>query len=1391
MAFESFKGFSENQVEQPRGTDVGFTDYLIDVPVGAVKGLSQAVQGLLSLGAMPIDYIANTDLLEGINNIFDKITPDTKTAVGDITSVISQFGIPFGAAVKIAGGITKLKGISTMTQLGSLPSRAAKGTELVKRAGYYGTLGGLTDFAVSTPGKLGTISDLTGLTQQTDFEGLSGKERAVEELKGKLKFGAEGALIGGAVPLLPTAASLGFRYGIIPGAKVVGTVGGKALEYVVDKPLTFAINRIVGSKEKSILQQSLIRSGSILKKGAEKAGLTDDWRHRPIEGGAMSFVKRQLTRLADQFKSAKGLSGEIKSVQDSAILKVAGQEKTLKSIAARINDAQIALVKNFKVKFDNGDSILKLHIENNKVKDYILASGQTADDILATIPKDIHKDVKAFKDIIVKTNDKYKIFGADLKQMAMLDYDSFSKQRFGAFNNKKFRFNPLLENKAFDFFKKQIKKDPEQMATINAIAKQTKTNVDVVLNQQTKDKLLNFKQQVIGSNLDPSQVFTNIAKASGINPEDVLKGTDTVPDVIKKLLSVEEGATVGELAFKGVTKDATGRKITKDVENFLALNAGLDVVLSQSKNMYGKLAFDDFVRTGLNTPANPRGLIHTAESMARLRLDQGPKALNNLANIAARENVPKIVSTSELFNGNYFAAPEIANALVGAKEITSGLYEIPFYKSFMALKAGAQISKTILSPMTQVRNFTTASMFPLANGLIGGRIGFKDAWGLTIGDIFQGAKTTPEKIAKIERLIERGVIDQNINVQEMRRVLEATKDGKISFNKMMETPIMQKLTDVYQGADNFWKIYTDNFYQGSLKTAYGDPSAIITGAKAGTQAAKNADTFFRNYDDWFQTVAGRKLDRVNPLTGLPKTPLEVAEEASAYLVTNTVPTYSKVPKIIENIRNLPLGNFVAFPAEILRTTSNIISIGAKELTSTNPFIRQMGARRLVGVSTVLGGIGYTTKKGAQYLTGVDDDTMDAFQRSFAPPYQKNSTLIPMSSPDENGKFKYYNFSYSNPYDTLVAPANAVLSAFSEGRLRKDNATSIVMDALFGGAVDPNQRKGAITEFLQPFITESIGTERAFDVTIRGGRDSRGKVIYYKDVDSADTIIAKSLNHILGGLSPGAVTSSSRIWDGATGRFSDYGTQKDMSDEVVALLSGVRVEEAKPLASVPFILTSYNKDKSSLRSKFSRTAYSARTSPEEKLGSFSQYIKESYDSQNKMFQTIEDAQSLGISKRELKKLFEKRLTQTETKALFRGEFKPPSYSKDAFKSTVERLEAENPIEAAKIEDQNDVVMDIFDDVQKDLKKFDLNQSLDALQKELDESLSPGVEETRDLRSNLVAPTSGIERVAELQPPAQIGTPVNQQVAAAGNSVGNQYNLFVNNPNAKILFPRDFG
>ena len=53
MALEGLRGFDyEEDITEARGTDVGVTDYLLDIPVGAVAGISQAVKGLLQLGCL-------------------------------------------------------------------------------------------------------------------------------------------------------------------------------------------------------------------------------------------------------------------------------------------------------------------------------------------------------------------------------------------------------------------------------------------------------------------------------------------------------------------------------------------------------------------------------------------------------------------------------------------------------------------------------------------------------------------------------------------------------------------------------------------------------------------------------------------------------------------------------------------------------------------------------------------------------------------------------------------------------------------------------------------------------------------------------------------------------------------------------------------------------------------------------------------------------------------------------------------------------------------------------------------------------------------------------------------------------------------------------------------
>ena len=78
----------------------------------------------------------------------------------------------------------------------------------------------------------------------------------------------------------------------------------------------------------------------------------------------------------------------------------------------------------------------------------------------------------------------------------------------------------------------------------------------------------------------------------------------------------------------------------------------------------------------------------------------------------------------------------------------------------MSVKATGQIGKTVFSPMTQIRNVSTASFFALASGLIGGKTSLGASFKLLADDLFPGKNVSDAEVAKIlGRRIERGVID--------------------------------------------------------------------------------------------------------------------------------------------------------------------------------------------------------------------------------------------------------------------------------------------------------------------------------------------------------------------------------------------------------------------------------------------------------------------------------------------------------------------------------------------------------------------------------------------------------------------------------------------------------
>ena len=1328
---------STEEVLPTKGTATA-GDYLFDVVRAPLKGASKAVQGLLQLGVLPIDYLANTNLLNGIDNIFNKITPDTKTGIGDIAATLVQYGAPLGLATKLAGGIKFLNRVTETKKLSSLNALGKTG-ELVRRAGYYGTIGGISDFVASVPGDDKTLSETFGFTEtsEKDIDQLEGSDKAKEVLKEKLKFGAEGTIIGGAIPLLAPVGSLGVKYGLVPGAKVISAVAGPALravDYAVVNPLS---KLIAGTDSTSLIPKIITKSGELIDTAITKTGLPkmEDWKFSSKEGSFGNSITRALDTVKNQFTSAGPLGPVLKSQKDKIDSEILAKRDTINKYADRIDDTLDSLVNNFKTKlFDEGESMFSLQIEKNKMLDYLSAKGIDADKIFETMNPAIRNEAKVLKKIQKESNleygkflsteaeDSYKKIGQDIIQ----DADSFLRQRFSAFSNRKFRFDATTNKEAVETMEKVINSNKDLRTIVKEVAKTTDETSEIYkteLKKQANNRLEELKKRIIYSDRSPEVQINELAKSFRVDlDKGILNPGEQLPDVVKKLFSSPEDAVIA------------GKKIpVTDYRSAL-----IDTITQQSKDIYSTRFFNFVEKFGLENNIVFRNL---DEAMAK------GKSTNNLQVIQQRG--PELFyKSSDLFNKNYYTTPEIANALLETKAGFDRLFDLPFYKSLMTVKSAAQVFKTIFSPVTQVRNVSTASFMPLASGLIGGRVSLKDSFKLVADDIFTGPGTKLENLTSyMEDGIRRGIIDQNIQVNEIKNILQKTNQGGL-FQRFMDTPFSQKLTDIYQGGDNIWKIYSDKFYQSALQPAI-----------------KNFD----DVADWYKTVAKQEYISKNILTGQTKSLDEAIKDISAYLVTNTIPTYSKVPQVIKNIRTLPFGNFIAFPAEILRTSSNLLTLGARELTSTNPFIRQMGARRLIGMSATFGGVGAVVQQTAQAITGVNQDIMDSFQRSFAPEYQKNSTLIPLTKPDENGKFKYVNFSYSNPYNSILQPINAVLKSYGDGTLNKDSVDTTIMNSLFGNPV--TGRPGALTEFFSPFVEESIGTERVFDIIFRKGEKQSGGKIFYP-TDDLQTKIARGLEHVIEGLTPGAFTSAQRVWEGATGKFTDAGTLRDSKNELIALMSGVRVEEAKPKTSMPFIITAFNEDKKNIGSKFSSLVYNAGSSQEEKIDAYKNFILDSFNSQNKLYQTIKDAQQLGVDEGDLRTiLFQRLKNRTDVNNLLSGVFKPPSYSIDRFRALISRLESEDPIAATKFENQINVVKDIYKDLQSELRGYDLGTAYGDLEDKINKILTPSV---RTFRRTPTTPILSRPTESKVELPTNIASrPVAEKVVAQAPTLGQTY------------------
>src|SRR5210317_816554 len=604
-------------------------------------------------------------------------------------------------------------------------------------------------------------------------------------------------------------------------------------------------------------------------------------------------------------------------------------------------------------------------------------------------------------------------------------------------------------------------------------------------------------------------------------------------------------------------------------------------------------------------------------------------------------------------------------------------------------KATAQMAKTILAPFTHARNFLSAAAFAGANGLLpfGNTADVKAAWN-ALQVAGPGTRQANEMYQELLRL---GVVNSQDQLEDLKRLLEDVDFGGVlnrigpDFNgvntflkKMNATKKFAQ--DAYTAEDDFWKIFTYFGEKAKLDKAY---------RNAGLQLGQ-------------EFIDPKGVKQVFNDEYLKKT--------AADLVKNNVPNYAFVSDFVKGLRQLPLGNFVAFPAEIMRTGTNIVDTALNEIfykvtingKQVSP-LRNRGLQRLFGMgvtTTVLPAGAVAT---LQTIYDVSSEEIDAMRRYVAK-WSKNSTLLPFR--DKDGKLEYIDYSHMNAYDTLTRPIQTVINAVNEGRDDKDG----IMGDFLLGLIESTKEIGS------PFISESMWTQALQDVSPilgRGGVDAQGRQIYDLQVDTFGDALSKSVSHLVETQAPLnwkqlkrlGLASVAKVVPENDARFGPRGIEYELGNELSGI-AGMRKVKIDPSKGINYKITSYKDGIRASRSIFARrTLTGGVVTPEEVVDAYIDSNRALFKVNRDMYKDIQAARILGMNEEAIEETMDKRGERRAFNSLIDGEFRPYTISNDVksiFEFNAERLGIPNPFDAA--EDVIDSINEILSETPTSLDVF---------------------------------------------------------------------------------------
>ena len=1195
---------------------------------GILSGAIAIPEGIAGLVANSIDLMADTNystnVKESAQFLRDTLGLDPVGFAGKGAEIVTQFVVP---GLAVAGAVSKA---SKLGQLAKSGQQLTKGQKFALGAQQVAAATG-ADIIVATDG-VTTIGDFfEGGPTQTDQEvGLQGREEALRQLTNKFKVGTEtGALVAAAPAVLAGAGAVLSKTGDVAAtaaAPVLSPVARAVRESSIMKGTKDFLDeieatRILAPEQQNFLRNSLADTLALFRyRGFLPKAIGDERAAISARGESeIKIATNTINELDEAIESLTKGNSELtrKSLLDNLEAFLDPASKGPNTAAARKE-----LLSNLPIALQPIAVKMRSHIDN-------LSRDVMESDLIKRMKgEDAVKNAKESPgDILSNTIEK--------------NLNTYLRRRYLAKIDPNYKPDKATLDAAIEGFKK----DPSStLRYLKELHEKAPTEFPT-----SRLGLSDDASRLQGNTI--SQVQAELAAKEFLEQSRV-SASKTTDDLGRSALErIRAGMFADKQTMATYQRRLLG-EIKDPQESYLSTIADLAEFKATDK-FFGKI----------------RELADNNEGIGRLFIAPGEQAPAGFRRLGDETNL-QFGTGKGLAKANYgslegYYVPErIYKDLTRAVQQDQGAMLNTLrgaYAGLIRAKGFTQYGKTVLSPITQIRNVTSASLFALAQGNIGRGANLYESVGLVMDDI---RKITPEaQLKELAELQSLGVIGTQAELQEIRRLINkgtavsSLSEGGQQTGRQFAEKLSQskggdfllsagkkikgaagKMEDLYQGGDDIWKIYNFKFEQSKLRNAFqqmGDEASLRYAQSKG----------FNNIDDFIKAEA-------------------------ADIVKNNVPNYNLAPEFIRSLRVLPVGNFIAFPYEILRTGANTVTRGLQELASEVPEIQKIGLRRLTGAATTYSIFPMALSELAYSLTDVSEEEMKAYQRSLAAPWERNARLIPTGR-DENGLPTYINYSYTNPYDMLERFVNGAVNKYTEAQeLGKDTSVAV------GSA-----GWEALTELVSPFTDESIAFAALRDVLPvpmggRGGETVTGARIYNPDESLGDQI-AKGFTHITGTILPLAATPIdvrggeievgrfTRSLIAATGLDEVTGiSPKDRQDrerqfagEIVRAFTGITENTINPELGVKFKGYEFSDARKNTSNIFNRIARRPNlTSSDEILDAYVSANDARFQVFNKFHQNVEDFRKMGMSDRDIRGIL-KKAGVSGIDGLMRGRYEP--------------------------------------------------------------------------------------------------------------------------------------